>query len=234
MKIIPSLLTLMIAVTFSGFAQNLHNLNAMSEFHLPHFCQYSPDLTLYYSRAFSDHFNGSTIDHVSLASFSSTQRNLWKPFDPATIAVQTLTWTGGIAASIPLGLVFALSGSNGGVFVVGCLGSSFGIYLGGKWMGGNGKIILTLLGSIPGALLFVAHEKRTDKVGNEFLLYAAIPLSFLGPLFGYHLSASPVYEFNREQSSKPQLAPKVENIHQAQLPVWSPQNFRLIALSIEL
>jgi photosystem II stability/assembly factor-like uncharacterized protein len=126
----------------------------------------------------------------------------WKPFDGSTVLLQIPGAFGGALVMGGAGALLgsALDPSHGGVSVgsvlLGTAGVFFGIptgvYLVGNWKGGNGGYSSTLLW-MPGLFL------------GGLLVYAAVPplggfimavSPIVGPILGYHLSASSVNQEN--------------------------------------
>jgi photosystem II stability/assembly factor-like uncharacterized protein len=130
------------------------------------------------------------------------QSTQWKPFDASTVLLQI---PGAFGGGIVIGGAGALLGAaidpahggvSAGALILGTAGVFFGIptgvYLVGNWEGGNGGYNSTLL-SGPGMFL------------GGLLLYAASPpfgifimsiSPIIGPILGYHLSASSVSQEN--------------------------------------
>jgi len=97
----------------------------------------------------------------------------WRPFDPATIGVQTLTGAGSVAVMAAIAALIGPQTSETSGMLLASGGAaaaaiSFptGFYFGGKWIGGNGSYILTLLRGLGGgglAMLATGTKNKTDE-----------------------------------------------------------------------
>lgn len=105
---------------------------------------------------------------------------------------------GGIAS-----LPFQAAGGDFAAFLLlGGVGYAGGVYYGGKWMGGNGEFVPTVVYPAIGAVGIVGivaiaagngGNEELSGVGGAIVLGAAGAAFVVGTFLGYHLSASPVY-----------------------------------------
>ena len=227
MKNILNFFALMLTVTLSGFAQNSTRFYAVSLFasRTVHSGQYVPTLSL----------SNGVIENCSSPYFadSISRRILWKPFDPATIGVQTACGLGaaGIVASVFIPLVnnahdlgTAALAVVGGVAITSIVFPT-GFYFCGKWMRGNGSYIWTVIGTlgVGGTAVLASLGSGSD----ASLFRTAIIGLEVGSILGYHLSASTVYGSDGDASSsmQPELKVKQGIFH---------EDVRLMILSIHL
>lgn len=257
MRSILHLCALMLTVALSSFAQDsakFYTVSVLASRTL-HSGQYSLTLSMPPMTRTSDYFSTSAlssadgaIDRWSSLSFADSMSRpiLWKPFDPATIAVQTPL---GLApAAVITAATLAKShraGTIGGSVWVGLVGfataalaSAAGVYFGGEWMGGNGSYGSTLVsglgGLIAGALAVPAIISTTP--GDSPLLFGVGigVFAVAGAIFGYHLSTSPVNESNGRASPSLRPEPKVQGRLQVCPPRFAHQNLRVVLVRIEL
>jgi len=165
--------------------------------------------------------------------------SLWDPFEPTTIVVQSLTGLGlGTLIFIPGG---DNSGSRGEIgeaillltqSVVAVIAVPSAIYFVGKWMGGNGNYLWTLLGGLgAGGISLLPNIMAGTGDQNAAIIRTAV-LVVLGAILGYHLSASTVYE----SSSGVFIKSRREVISPLQIKMtdFFQSNFNILEFSIEL
>jgi hypothetical protein len=128
---------------------------------------------------------------------------VWRPFNIPTIGIQILTGVGGWMVGGIASLPFQAAGGEFTSFILlGGVGFASGVYFGGKWMGGNGEFLPTVLYPTIGAVGIVGviaiaagngGGGELSGVGGAIVLGAAGAAFVVGTFLGYHLSASPVY-----------------------------------------
>ncbi len=86
-------------------------------------------------------------DHLQGPEMSCLDSTVvWKPFNLPTVGIQILTGTGGWMVGGIASLPFQAAGGEFTSFLLlGGVGFASGVYLGGKWMGGNGEFVPTVL-----------------------------------------------------------------------------------------
>lgn len=164
---------------------------------------------------YDNHYYVRTLDYDGTPHFArgarvvstlfpdtSARHLLWKPFDAKTIGTQILT--GAAGAVIGTGLLFGAYylAFQGDVdltgFILFTAASSLvfptGVYLGGRWSGGNGSWLWTTIGSLgAGGLMLVPNILANT--GDMLMSYARVVVfAYAGAILGYHLSARPVYQ----------------------------------------
>ena len=143
----------------------------------------------------SENFNGA--DFSIEARDTSHRIILWKPYNIASVGVQTLT---GVTS---LGIVALASVSvandyrfpqNLAVLFIGSIVGAFalptGVYYGGKWMGGNGGYFATVGGSLLGGLLMLPNGVSGYGVNKVLWVFVG---TLAGAIIGYNGSASNVH-----------------------------------------
>ena len=145
---------------------------------------------------------------------------LWVPFDGSTMGVQAACGLGFAGVGIAVGVAASPHGSDasgvqGGLaLMLGAAIASFGlpegIYLGGKWMGGNGNWWATAGGCIAGGLLALVPNIfiKYGDTGVTAVVFGVGALA--GGITAYNLSASPIEGGNRAATSFLRPGPSVE------------------------
>jgi hypothetical protein len=160
--------------------------------------------------------------HQSLYTDTPDTANLkplWKPGDVGTIVKQLGTGSFYAVSAGAVGFLVGLAvspkgmGSIATTLVGGAIGFETGLVIGvynaGRSERGNGTLVGTLLGVPAGAgagILFLLLPKRSSNYGpdqnsfstSQYLMVAILAIA--GPIVGYHLSATTVYERNNSGS----------------------------------
>lgn len=250
MKTILSFCVLVISIAVSGTAQSISNFSwtensskhrfitdEQSQFFLHHHKRAQSEYL--YTIAFS--LTSTPMERFYRISYNDSIQPviLWDPFELKTIVVQSVTGLG-------LGtLIFITdkgnSGSRDGLgegililtqSVVGAFAVPSAIYFIGKWMGGNGSYIWTLLGGLgAGGISLVPNIIAGTGDQNASIIRTAV-LVVAGAILGYHLSASPVFE----SSSSVFIKPGQEVVSPLQMKIIDcfQKNCNIIEFSIEL
>jgi hypothetical protein len=151
---------------------------------------------------------------VALLNVSDTSDSkvVWKPFDAVTIIKQAgngilygaLLGAGGGLIGLGVGLSTPVTGKDdfhtlgdiGIGFGVGAvLGVMWGVYNAGDSDGGNGTVLGTILGTAGAAIIpLLLINSNSETAGPKSRGYALAPFAlFIGPILGYHFSATQVY-----------------------------------------
>jgi hypothetical protein len=200
-------------------------------------------LMLYFAvTSFAQNFLNQSIRNESVDSLSDSKRIAWKPFDPATIGVQTLTGAGAVGA-VAL-ILYPREGLHGGRAGLGQLGAAVAgaigalvfptaFYFGGVWMGGNGSYAWTLLGSL-GAGGIALLPNIIEGTGDiDAAIVRTVIATVGGAILGYHLSAS-AYESDGELSFTLPLNLKIGRGLDSRVPRTPREDFRFLTISIQL
>jgi hypothetical protein len=77
----------------------------------------------------------------------------------------------------------------------------WGVYNAGESDGGNGTIIGTILGTVAAAIPVLLITSNSETAAGGSTGYNIAPfLLFVGPILGYHISATPVYKSKNPDS----------------------------------
>jgi hypothetical protein len=152
---------------------------------------------------------------VALLNVSDTSDSkiVWKPFDAVTIIKQAgngILYGAGLGAvggliGLGVGLSTPVTGKDDfhtlgdigiGIGVGAVLGVMWGVYNAGDSDGGNGTVLGTILGAAGAAVIPVLLiSSNAQTAGPKSRGYALAPfVLFIGPILGYHISATPVYD----------------------------------------
>jgi hypothetical protein len=144
-------------------------------------------------------------------SDTSNASIIWKPFDAVTMIKQTGNGilygagfgAGGALAGLALGALkpatnkddfHVLTAAGIGLAVGAVIGVTLGVYNAGASDGGNGTIIGTILGTAATAIPVLLITSNSETAAGKSTGYNLAPfVLFIGPIVGYHISATPVY-----------------------------------------
>jgi hypothetical protein len=137
---------------------------------------------------------------------------VWRPFGAVTMIKQAgngilygaLLGAGGGLIGLGVGLSTPVKGKDDlhtlgdigiGIGVGAVLGVMWGVYNAGASDGGNGTVLGTILGTAGAAIIpLLLINSNSETAGPKSRGYTLLPFAlFIGPIFGYHISASPVY-----------------------------------------
>jgi hypothetical protein len=127
---------------------------------------------------------------------------VWRPFNLPTLGVQILTGVGGYMVGGIVSLPFQTGREITSFLLLSGVGFASGVYFGGKWMGGNGEFVPTVVYPAIGAagivgIVWIAAGQQSkgelSGIGGAIILGAAGAAFIVGTFLGYHLSASPTY-----------------------------------------
>jgi hypothetical protein len=176
---------------------------------------------------------------------SIVARNLvWVPFDESTMGAQAGCGLGFAGVGIAIGLAASPTGGDAGgvaggiaIFLGGtiaAMGLPEGIYLGGKWMGGNGSWWATLGGCLVGGLVGLVPNIfiKYGDFGVTAVVFAVGALS--GGIAGYHLSASPIEREDHAGTTSLRRSPFVDKGMSPQEPRGIRQSVQITIVSIRL
>jgi hypothetical protein len=250
MKTILSFFILVVSIAVSGTAQSISNFSWIDNSFEHRFItdQHSQFFLYYHKRAQGEYLytmvfslTSTPIDRSSRISFTDSIQPViqWDPFESTTIVAQSLTGLG-------LGaLIFIPGTSNSGSrndfgegillltqSVVAAFAVPSAIYFIGKWMGGNGSYLWTLLGGLgAGGISLVPNIIAGTGDQNASIIRTAV-LVVVGAILGYHLSASTVYESSSSVFFKP--TQEVASPLQIKITDFFQNNYKVFEFSIEL
>ena len=162
---------------------------------------------------------------------------LWKPYNIASIGVQTLTGVTSLGiiavASISVANDYRFPENLGVLLIgsiVGALAMPTGVYFGGKWMGGNGGYFATVGGCLLGGLLMLPNGISGYGDNKVFWVFVG---TLAGAIIGYNGSASIVYGPGMNATA---------NVHPSEMALRSvhpkpynqmQSNFELLSIAME-
>jgi hypothetical protein len=138
---------------------------------------------------------------------------VWKPFNALTMIKQAgngifygaIVGAGGGLIGIAIGVArpptnkddfHVLAAAVTGIGIGAVLGVMWGVYNAGDSDGGNGTVLCTILGTAGAAIIpLLLINSNSETAGPKSRGYALAPFAlFIGPILGYHISATPVYD----------------------------------------